>query len=339
VQIEGGRRNEELEKERRAAELAREQAEALKMEVLNEKERAKANADEARAALIEVEKLREEISRVKADEEEAICACKAAQDKLQDALLELATLKLGTAPAQNDSSSPANMLEHVKQKLLDAEEEIAKSKQALVMSEEASSLSLKRLQGEIESLKSEKEANDRSLVEAHQLLAETNKAKLNLEGEIRRLLDSRMQWEMEKDAIDIDVVQVPVSEECREEKPQADCTEEVVEITTIYPSSNGDHIDDRDMVNDLSPSGAMGEEVENKDEERVFLRRQDFASSSLKEEVGERDHDGHARDEMVSSSQEDLASPNPSLPIKKKKKTLFLRLGTLLEKKKHSQTP
>ena len=63
--------------------------------------------------------------------------------------------------------------------------------------------------------------NKRVVLEAHQRLAETEKAKSNMEAEIQRLLDDSRQWQAAKDAIDI-----PVNSEMNGSDPSLESREE-----------------------------------------------------------------------------------------------------------------
>eukprot|EP00250_Pteridium_aquilinum_P013365 c21298_g1_i1 orf=38-934(+) len=290
--------------------------------------------EDAEAVKQELGKIRGLVDMAKAGEEEAQLARKTAESRLQDALLELEALKLHATSVQDEEKQQSEALSKATADVAILQEEVAsltlrlqdtQSRLAAVTAELGASIAkTEKLSKELEALKLEKEANEMEVLEVHRLLEDTEMAKANMEAEIQRLLDESKQWQTAKDAIDIPVdLEVngrDFSLECREDKPQPDCVEEISNLAS--PPVNLNEKEEKEETLKWEETVVNGEGGS----------KEELAGLSVKKvESPDGGDEGIPKEEVASQDE------SPSLPLKKKKKNLLGRLGTLLDKKKHSQ--
>ncbi|KAI5071079.1 hypothetical protein GOP47_0013330 [Adiantum capillus-veneris] len=317
---------EEMEHLRQEALALRKEAETLQSSILAEKQQVDLAKDQAQAAREEVEKMKKEMHNMKVNEENAPSISKPSKDRLQDALKELpdatsaqmeASTQTLSTKIESSHSMPQEDIENLKHKVQLTEEHLTRALKEIENSHANTQIVSKNL----EIMKLEKEAHEKALLEVHQHLADTEKAKSNLEAEIQRLLDESKQWQTMKDAIDIPIHPETLgrnfASDSRDEKPQPDSPSEASEtpLSPLHKIVNGE-------------DGLM-ERQEKVMNEHIALR-EDFACLSLRRE------DYSEKDESVVRDDASLYDEMISVPTKKKKKTLLVRLGTLLEKKKHT---
>ncbi|MCO5600248.1 hypothetical protein L7F22_054358 [Adiantum nelumboides] len=312
---------EEMGQLRQETQASREEAEKLQSGISFQKEQAVLAKDQA-----EVEKIKKEIYNMRLKEERTQSIHTTSRDGYQDTLTELQLLRSDATSAQMEASTqtysttnesvPQEELENLKVKVKQTEEQLALSLKEIQNSHANTQIMLKNL----ETRKLEKEAHEKAFLEVHQHLADTEKAKSNLEAEIQRLLDESKQWQTMKDAVDIPIhpetVGCNFASDSRDEKPQPDSPNEESEVLPCLGSmsANGDDepADRREKVM----------------KEHIALR-EDLACLSSRRDDSE-------KDEFVARGDSSLHDEMASIPTKKKKKTLLVRLGTLLEKKKHT---
>lgn len=227
-------------KAREEAQFARKDVELLNAEVLAEKEEANVARIQSQAAKAELENLKTELHKVRLDEQDARAAWNKAENRLQDVLREMEALKFNGSSLQEQREmadhgaaaySQQQELDRLKMKLQDTEERLAASMVEVNMSKS----NMEELLRDLEVTRVEKEANKRAVLEAHQHLADTEKAKSIMEAEIQRLLDESKQCQSAKDAIDIPVHSETngntLPEESREKKPQPDPLSQVLKMS------------------------------------------------------------------------------------------------------------
>ncbi|KAH7439099.1 hypothetical protein KP509_04G045100 [Ceratopteris richardii] len=237
--------------------------------------------------------------------------CKELQQCNQNGLCkEDSSVQMRTNEIESNFSLPDETLE-LKKQLQQTEEQLAFAMQQIENSRTGTQNLLKK----VETLKVEKEANEKVFLELHQHLADMESAKSNLEAEIQRLLDESKQRQTTKDAIDIAIHSEALgwnysldhknlSLDRRDVKPQPDLLDEATEL----------------MDSPLSKATKTEEElveIERRVRNENSITQREFGSLSMR------------KDDLCEKEE-------TSSPTKKKKKTLFVRLGTLLEKKKHA---
>ncbi|MCO5604308.1 hypothetical protein L7F22_058473 [Adiantum nelumboides] len=317
---------EEMGQLRQETQASREEAEKLQSGISFEKEQAVLAKDQAEAARQEVEKIKKEIYNMRLKEERTQSIHTTSRDGYQDTLTELQLSRSDACSAQMEASTqtystinesvPQEELENLKVKVKQTEEQLALSFKEIENSHANAQIMLKNL----ETMKLEKEAHEKALLEVHQHLADTEKAKSNLEAEIQRLLDESKQWQTMKDAVGIPIHPETMgrnfASDSRDEKPQPDSPNEESEVlpSPVSKSANGDD--------------EPADRQEKVMKEHIALR-EDFACLSLRRDDSE-------KEEFVARDDSSLHDEMASIPTKKKKKTLLVRLGTLLEKKKHT---
>lgn len=110
----------------------------------------------------------------------------------------------------------------MKEKLRVSEEQLKVSTSEV----EALQMNKGELLRELETVKADRESSKRAVLEAHQHLADLEKAKRFMEADIQRLLDDSKRWKMPKDTRDILVLSevngnsYVLAMDSREEKPQ-----------------------------------------------------------------------------------------------------------------------
>ncbi|KAH7300415.1 hypothetical protein KP509_24G061600 [Ceratopteris richardii] len=325
----------EMEQLRQEAQIARKDAELLQNSITTEREQGVFAKNEAQMAWEEVMSFKKEMYTIKRNQERAQSSCGLSEDRLKDATVlndikEIASdhpthhedsisrlnctssmRNMQPSDAENDFVPSDESLEQLKVKMQQTEEKLALALKEI----EKSQFNTHTLLINLETMKLEKEANEKTFQEVCQLLADTENAKSNLEAEIQRLLDESKQWQTAKDAVDIPIhaeaVSCVFSSDCRDDKPQPDSPNEALDLAVSLPSK-----------------GVNVEEEPLEREESVMRGHSvmigDFASLSMRREDSSEKEEAPFCDVLL------------SMPTKKKKKTLFVRLGTLLEKKKHS---
>ncbi|MCO5578364.1 hypothetical protein L7F22_032205 [Adiantum nelumboides] len=216
----------EMETMKKEAQLAREETDVQKAALAAEKERANAFQDEAKGVLAESVKLRLELSQLQADATEAVAARKDAECRLQLAMEQLEADKLRE---KEEAGHVNNMSQEdvasLKEKLKECEEQLK------IRTSEVEVLQSCRaeLMQELETVKVEREASKRAVLDARQHLTDMENAKRVMEADIQRLLDDSKLWKSSKDTRDILALseinaingQVPIADS-RDEKPQPD---------------------------------------------------------------------------------------------------------------------
>lgn len=213
----------EMETIRKEAQSAREDADLQKTALAAEKERANAIEEEAKAVLNEMVKLRTELAKSQADETEAKAAWADAESRLQDSREELEAQKIMAIKAERHAGDLSQEeLAGLKEKLRVSEEQLKVSTSEV----EALQMNKGELLRELETVKADRESSKRAVLEAHQHLADLEKAKRVMEADIQRLLDDSKLWKTPKDTRDILVLSevngnsYVLAMDSREEKPQ-----------------------------------------------------------------------------------------------------------------------
>ncbi|MCO5608874.1 hypothetical protein L7F22_063092 [Adiantum nelumboides] len=216
----------EMEMTKKEAQLVRGDADVQKAALAAEKERANAFQDEAEGVLAESVKLRLELSQLQADATEAVAARKDAECRLQLAMEQLEADKL----REKEEAGHVNYMSQedvasLKEKLKECEEQLK------IRTSEVEVLQSCRveLMQELETVKVEREASKRAVLDARQHLTDMENAKRVMEADIQRLLDDSKLWKSSNNTKDILAlseinamnVQVPIADS-RDEKPQPD---------------------------------------------------------------------------------------------------------------------
>jgi hypothetical protein len=195
-----------------------------------------------------------------------------------------------------------NELNEIRTRLKNAEAELAEIKS-----------DAQRVQMELDHRRLEQEAKEREIIDLKQNLASTEKAKLDLEGEIQRLLDKSKRFQVnELGSIDIPIhsegpngYSIP---ERREEKPQADNAQ----INKVLKQSSSSLCE---VIRRVDSGLGDDMEVGLREQLSCFSMRRDDAT--FEDELSSRTEDGEKKKQK-----------------KKKKKGLLTRLGSLLDRKK-----
>lgn len=246
----------EVEEAREQAQSTRQELELLKTDLMIEKEKASDAREGAKVMLIEVEKLRTDLFKAQLDAKEAKAAWASAVSRFQDATKEMEAFKSSVSRGESNddyqqmhanSITPQEM-DGLKKKLQVCEERLV-----VAMTEvEALQVSKEELLKELEAAKVEREVNKRAVFEAHQNLADMEKAKLIMEADIQRLLDDSKLWKASKDTRDIPVHSEMngtshVLVESREEKPQPDSPEQAVDVNMALA-----HVDEEERKEEVA---------------------------------------------------------------------------------------
>ncbi|KAI5070919.1 hypothetical protein GOP47_0013170 [Adiantum capillus-veneris] len=215
----------EVVKMKKEAQSVREEADIQKGALAVEKERANAFQDEAQGVLGELVKLRSELTQLQTDVKEAVSARKDAEFRLQLATEQLEADKLREKEEGHVKDMSQEEMASLKEKLRVCEDQLK------ISTSEAEALQSCRaeLMRELETVKVEREVSKRAVMDAHQHLADMEKAKRVMEADIQRLLDDSKLWKCSKDTRDILVLSEMnginghvLMADSRDEKPQPD---------------------------------------------------------------------------------------------------------------------